>query len=287
VKGEELKSTITPPVVEDKVQPFQVPDWAADPFYVGAHLEVFKNDAKIETLPLGAKKYTVFGRNDEVCDVVIDHPSASRKHAAIVHHTSGKVYLIDLQSGHGTFVDDTRLKPHTPISLKEGTTIRFGASSRVYIASGVGEDKDKDKDKKRKDAPLEKRKTETESTLTRKLRKFDSEPKSVRCRHLLVKHTGSRNPSSWKQPKITRKKEEAIWMIKKFRDQIVSGDKDFAELAMIESDCSSAKHGGDLKHFTRGQMQKPFEDVSFVLEVGSISGIVETDSGVHIIQRTE
>lgn len=59
----------------------------------------------------------------------------------------------------------------------------------------------------------------------------------------------------------------------------------FRELAEEFSDCSSSKRGGDLGSFTRGQMQKPFEDVAFGLRVGELSGIVETDSGVHIIQR--
>lgn len=38
--------------------------------------------------------------------------------------------------------------------------------------------------------------------------------------------------------------------------------------------------------FGRGQMQKPFEDATFALGVSEISGLVDTDSGVHIILRT-
>ena len=49
----------------------------------------------------------------------------------------------------------------------------------------------------------------------------------------------------------------------------------------------SAKRGGDLGHFGRGQMQAPFEEASFALNVGELSDIVDTDSGVHIILRIE
>ena len=60
----------------------------------------------------------------------------------------------------------------------------------------------------------------------------------------------------------------------------------FANEAHARSDCGSFANGGDLGEFGRGQMQAPFENASFALEVGQLSDIVDTDSGLHIILRT-
>jgi len=75
----------------------------------------------------------------------------------------------------------------------------------------------------------------------------------VRASHLLVKHSGSRRPSSWKEANITRSKEEAIEILKGHVDKIKAEQdlpKAFAELARTESDCSSARDGGDLGQST-------------------------------------
>jgi NIMA-interacting peptidyl-prolyl cis-trans isomerase 1 len=108
---------------------------------------------------------------------------------------------------------------------------------------------------------------------------------TVQCSHILVKHRDSRRPSSWRQDSITISKDEALKQLEEFRRQILAGERTFEEIASEFSDCSSAKRGGDLGPFGRGQMQKPFEDASFALQVGEMSGPVWTDSGVHIIKR--
>jgi len=109
----------------------------------------------------------------------------------------------------------------------------------------------------------------------------------IRAAHLLVKHSGSRRPSSWKEQNITRSKEEAIDLLKGYEQQIKSGQKTLGDLAMSESDCSSARKRGDLGFFGKGQMQKEFEDAAFALKPGEISSIVETASGVHLIERIQ
>ncbi|EDQ88122.1 uncharacterized protein MONBRDRAFT_33031 [Monosiga brevicollis MX1] len=136
-----------------------------------------------------------------------------------------------------------------------------------------------------------------------------SGPSKVRASHILAKHRDSRRPSSWRQNTITRTKAEAIEIIKRHREAIAQG-ADFAKIAETESDCSSAKRGGDLGAFGRGQMQttdvmtpgshttclaspcfpanaEAFEKAAFALKVGELSDLVDTDSGIHIILRTE
>lgn len=42
----------------------------------------------------------------------------------------------------------------------------------------------------------------------------------VQCAHLLVKHKGSRRPSSWREDKITRTKEEARTILNEYYEKV-------------------------------------------------------------------
>ncbi|RLN05859.1 hypothetical protein BBJ28_00010333 [Nothophytophthora sp. Chile5] len=147
----------------------------------------------------------------------------------------------------------------------------------------------------------------------------DSDLESVQALHILVKHAGSRRPSSWRQETITRSKAVAEAKAGGIRDKLVACAKAnpdrplealralFEEIAKEESDCSSsawrmiysphhldalcgsspcsAKRGGDLGPFTRGKMTPSFEEAAFALKVGGLSELVESDSGIHVILR--
>jgi len=109
----------------------------------------------------------------------------------------------------------------------------------------------------------------------------------IRASHLLVKHKDSRRPSSWREANITRTKDDAMSMILAHEQRIRSGSKSLGELAMSESDCSSARKMGDLGFFGKGDMQKEFEEAAFQLKPGEVSHVVETASGLHLIERLE
>ncbi len=70
------------------------------------------------------------------------------------------------------------------------------------------------------------------------------------------------------------------------RKQLLAG-ANFEELAAKYSNCPSAKNGGDLGVFARGQMVKPFDDVAFSQKIGEISPVVQTEFGYHIIKVKE
>ncbi len=102
-------------------------------------------------------------------------------------------------------------------------------------------------------------------------------PEQVHARHILVKVDQNADSST---KEAAKKKIEGI--LKEAR----SG-ADFAELAKKYSDCPSKQQGGDLGSFQRGQMVKAFEDVAFAQTPGTLSDVVETQFGYHIIKVEE
>ncbi len=77
--------------------------------------------------------------------------------------------------------------------------------------------------------------------------------------------------------------------LREYSDRVTRGDVEFSTLAVLYSeDPNSARRGGDLGFFSRGEMVPEFSAVAFSLnDPKKVSKIVETEFGYHIIQFVE
>jgi len=88
-----------------------------------------------------------------------------------------------------------------------------------------------------------------------------------------------RKPPVNLEEKLRVKKE-----LLELRKRILNGES-FSTLAILYSeDPGSAKNGGELGFYGRGQLYPAFEAAAYKLKPGEISGVVETKAGYHIIQ---
>ncbi len=75
--------------------------------------------------------------------------------------------------------------------------------------------------------------------------------------------------------------------LRALRDRVLA-DESFSTLAILYSeDPGSAKKGGELGFYGRGELYKEFEAIAFKLDEGEVSEIVETQAGFHIIELIE
>jgi peptidyl-prolyl cis-trans isomerase SurA len=82
-------------------------------------------------------------------------------------------------------------------------------------------------------------------------------------------------------------KEFTMEKLNDIRSRILKGEN-FTTLAILYSeDPGSAKEGGSLGFFGRGEMVPEFEAVAFKLKPGEVSPVVRTKFGYHILQLVE
>lgn len=110
--------------------------------------------------------------------------------------------------------------------------------------------------------------------------KKDSDEKEARARHILICWKGAEGcDKDWS-------KEEAQKKIKDIKAKATVDN--FAQLAQENSTEPGAKErGGNLGWFRKGQMVQEFETAAFSMKTGTISDIVETKFGYHLIFKAE
>jgi peptidyl-prolyl cis-trans isomerase C len=99
----------------------------------------------------------------------------------------------------------------------------------------------------------------------------------VRASHILIEV---------KEDASEEQQEQARATLQEVQQKLEEG-AEFSELAREYSEGPSAKNGGDLGYFGRGQMVKSFEEKAFAMQPGEVSDVVETRFGYHLIKVTD
>jgi len=103
-------------------------------------------------------------------------------------------------------------------------------------------------------------------------------PEEVRARHILIKLPPGADEKA--RAAARTKAEDVLARVKK--------GEDFEKLAkQVSEDPGSAAKGGDLGLFARGHMVPAFDAAAFALEPGTVSDVVETPFGFHVIKVEE
>ncbi|MFO0877308.1 MAG: peptidylprolyl isomerase [Gemmataceae bacterium] len=102
---------------------------------------------------------------------------------------------------------------------------------------------------------------------------------TVRCSHIVMRLPGNATEADRQKARSTL---EAI------RTRLATDPKsDFAEMAKQYSQDPMASKGGDLGFIPRKWFDEAFSRAAFALPVGQVSGVVETDFGLHLIKVTD
>ncbi|MFH0891480.1 MAG: protein translocase subunit SecD [Candidatus Falkowbacteria bacterium] len=149
-----------------------------------------------------------------------------------------------------------------PAIVEDVKDYKAGQVSPELVKTGTGYAIYKLEEKRKKTNPFKEEETE----------------KEIKASHILVCHKESESCASGLS------KEEAYARVKDIEKDLTP--MNFAGVAKEYSDDSGTKdQGGDLGWFGRGDMVKPFEDTVLEQKIGTISWIVETEFGYHLIYK--
>ncbi|MBW2039001.1 MAG: peptidylprolyl isomerase, partial [Deltaproteobacteria bacterium] len=94
-------------------------------------------------------------------------------------------------------------------------------------------------------------------------------PPQIRVRHILIKVPPDASPEG-----LEMAKEKMKRVLQRLRE-----GAEFEEVAILYSEDPSARSGGDLGFFKKGEMVPALEEVVFKMETGEVSGVIRSSQG--------
>ena len=134
------------------------PSWSALPLTDQTlfTLDVWKEGTIAHTIPLSKKPFFIIGRNQSVCDVSLTNPTVSRVHCALQFNSKGEMFIYDINTAYGTFLNGEKIASQTYVKLKDGDTFKVAQSKKMFIINGIVKEEEKEEDKGKKKINKEK-----------------------------------------------------------------------------------------------------------------------------------
>jgi smad nuclear-interacting protein 1 len=100
-----------------------------------------------EPLRLHRRSNYLIGKDKEIAEIYVEHPSCSKQHAVILFRLVSKKkdddtfskkvtiipYIIDLESTNGSYLNGKKLESSRYVELRPSDVLRFGESAREYV----------------------------------------------------------------------------------------------------------------------------------------------------------
>jgi len=107
-----------------------------DTIYKRAPIAKKIKENKVATLTLRNRSYkfedTIIIGRDKSCNIVINDPLVSRRHAKITLVDGQKFYIEDLNSTNGTYINNNPVMKGTKKLLKQDDEIRIGNTVLIF-----------------------------------------------------------------------------------------------------------------------------------------------------------
>ena len=99
-------------------------------------IDILKEGIILKSLQMLTKSYYIIGRNKTVCDITLTNPTISRVHCVLQYNEKGELFIYDMNTCYGTFLNGEKIVPRNYIQLKDGDVFKVAHSKKLFILNG-------------------------------------------------------------------------------------------------------------------------------------------------------
>ena len=124
--------------ISNNLPNYSLPKWSLNSNEISnpIFIEIIQSGTIINNFYLKNKNFFIIGRNKNNCDILINNNSSiSRNHSILQYSNDESLFLYDLNSTHGTYLNNQKIEPFKYYKLNNGDVFQFGKSSKIFVCN--------------------------------------------------------------------------------------------------------------------------------------------------------